>query len=354
MLSNFVQPGKVSLIIDGQFGSTGKGLIASRIAYDNHIDVCAASLSPNAGHTFYKWNAEEKLITKLLPVCGILKKRSTIYLSPESVINEDLLIEEIEKFNIENICIHPRASIVQTNPNTYDKELAKIGSTLQGTGPARASKILRKNPLIFKSNKLKKYIDEGIIDLEEIDLNFYLDQGCSVLIESGQGIDLGLNYGLSYPYCTSRDVLPANLLADFGIHPKYLGNIMLTFRTYPIRVGNPIDNNGNEIGYSGPFFPDSKEITWKELNQKPELTTVTKRIRRIATFSKKQFEHSIDLVKPSHIFLNFINYLNQQDIVFFNKLFLKRKEKIFVGYDKFPFSISPLEPQTLQNYFLKF
>lgn len=86
MLSNFVQPGKVSLIIDGQFGSTGKGLIASRIAYDNHIDVCAASLSPNAGHTFYKWNAEEKLITKLLPVCGILKKKDLLYIYHQKVL----------------------------------------------------------------------------------------------------------------------------------------------------------------------------------------------------------------------------------------------------------------------------
>lgn len=331
MLENFVQSGKVSLIIDGQFGSTGKGLIADAIVRENHIDICCATLSPNAGHTTYsdfRASHEKKIVTKLLPISGILSKRSMIYLSPESVIDVDILKHEVNTFNIseERVYIHPRASIVQTSEADYDEGLVRIGSTKKGTGPARASKLLRKNPLIGSINL------GGVANVESLDMNYLLDQGCSVLIESGQGVDLGINYGLSYPYCTSRDVLPANLLADFGIHPKYLGNVILVMRTYPIRVGNPTDSNGIEIGYSGPFYDDSVELTWEELGQQPELTTVTQRIRRIATFSVKQFERTLSLVQPTHIFLNFVNYIREEDVGLFERLFSDRKEHILLGY----------------------
>ena len=79
-------------------------------------------------------------------------------------------------------------------------------------------------------------------------------------------------------------------------------------RTYPIRVGNL------EHGYSGPFYEDSTETTWEELNLAPEYTTNTRRIRRVATFSKKQYRKMLALFKPDYVFLNFANYLNPDDL----------------------------------------
>jgi adenylosuccinate synthase len=149
------------MIIDGQFGSTGKGLIANRIALDNTIHVAVGRLSPNAGHTFYY--QEKKYVTKMIPVAGIIQERSTIFLSAGSVIDVDILLKEMKEFDIdeERILIHPRAAIVTKE----DKEvellkdgIIKIASTQSGSGAARASKIMRSNLLAYNHPKLKRMI----------------------------------------------------------------------------------------------------------------------------------------------------------------------------------------------------
>lgn len=338
---DLIKPGKINIIIDGQFGSTGKGLIAQKIYVDNHIDVAIGSLSPNAGHTFYD-NDEKKRVTKLLPVAGILDKRNQIYLSADSVIDEDILFREIEEFNIDpcRLMIHPRASVVdKTHP---EESLVTIASTQSGSGYARASKLMRTNKLAQGSERLKEFV--GVLDLE-----YYLKQKLHVLVETGQGIDLGINHGLSYPYCTSRDVLPATVLSELGLHPTYLGNVMLIFRTYPIRVGNPV-KDGVELGFSGPVYPDSKEISWQDLSIEPELTTVTKRIRRVFTFSDIQYKRSIEMVKPSHIFLNFCNYLNETTVETFEKL---KPHPTCYGFGSRHYQIYPYERGMLRNYVYK-
>lgn len=47
-----LQEGKLNLLLDGQFGSTGKGLFAHYIGCTNHIDIAISNASSNAGHTF--------------------------------------------------------------------------------------------------------------------------------------------------------------------------------------------------------------------------------------------------------------------------------------------------------------
>jgi adenylosuccinate synthase len=103
-------------------------------------------------------------------------------------------------------------------------------------------------------------------------------------------------------------------LSDAQVHPNYLGNVMLTIRTYPIRVGN-IYKDDELIGYSGPFYPDSKELTWGEIKEPAEKTTVTNRVRRVASFSKLQYERALHYIKPTHVFLNFSNYLKDSQYV---------------------------------------
>lgn len=345
ILSDFVRPGRVNMIIDGAFGSTGKGLIASVIARHNHVDVACASLSPNAGHTFYEDG--QKKVTKLLPVSGIIgnDRRQQIYLTADSVIDVDLLLREIEQFDIdpERIAIHPRAAVVTQTERDEELQIGgieAIASTQSGTGAARASKIMRTNPLAGGDPRLA-----GMV--HRLDLSDYLRQGLSVLVETGQGIDLGLNHGLAYPYCTSRDVLPASVLADLGVHPRYLGNVMLTFRTYPIRVGNP-SREGREVGQSGPFWDDSRELTWDELGVTPERTTVTDRVRRVATFSVEQYSNSCSLVEPSHIFLNFCNYLREDELRTFYGL---SPRPTHIGYGPRPEQVAPWEPGILDRLF---
>lgn len=337
------------MIIDGAFGSTGKGAIAARIAMDNDIQVACASLSPNAGHTFYE-NGTKK-VTKLLPVCGIVgnNKRQQIYLSANSIIDIKILFEEIEKFNIdpERIRIHPRAAVITKQDREEEARLGgieTIASTQSGTGAARASKIMRTNPLVQNTPELSTMM--GVIDLHEL-----CKLKLNISMETGQGIGLGLDHGYSYPHCTSRDVLPAHVLADLGVHPRYCGNIMLTFRTFPIRVGNPI-RDGKEVGDSGPFWKDSKEIDWEYLGVVPELTTVTKRVRRIATFSMEQYKNAVKLVEPTHVFLNFVNYLKEEDVELFQ--FKDVKCPTHVGYGPHPEQACRYDRRCLDNYVQKY
>lgn len=345
VIPNFCKQKKVSVIIDGQFGSTGKGLIASRIAFDNHYDIAIASLSPNAGHTFYDadW---KKYVTKLLPVTGILDKRCIIYLSADAVIDPNILLSEIQRFEIDEdrICIHPRAAIITPLEKQQEQQqdgVKTIASTQSGTGAARSSKIMRKGILAEQYEPLKKFV-------KKLDISFLLDHGCSAIVETGQGTDLGLNHGLAYPYCTSRDPHPSYILGELGLHPRYFGKSIVSFRTFPIRVGNIIENE-KEVGFSGPFWNDSKEITFSELGVPDELTTVTKRVRRIATFSMKQYINTLTLIQPDFIFLNFVNYY-KKDFEKYKIDFPKNIRKpTHMGYGPYPWNVCEYNEEELSS-----
>jgi adenylosuccinate synthase len=47
---------------------------------------------------------------------------------------------------------------------------------------------------------------------------------------------------------------------------------------------------------------------------KPELTTVTKKVRRVFTWSWDQFTQSVIACQPSEVFLNFCNYLEDSEV----------------------------------------
>lgn len=322
----YLTPGKFNILIDGQFGSTGKGLLANYIGVFNHIDIAVSNASSNAGHTFY--NADgKKIIVKHLPVSGIINKRCLIYLCAGSIIDLDILLKEIEENNIDydRIFIHPRAAIITSLDIAEEKNnnagVKKIASTMSGVGSALTKKINRNAQLAKDIPELKRFINE-------VDLHYYMQQNCTVLMEVPQGLDLSLNHGLAYPYCTSRDITIASAMSDANVHPKYLGKVAVSIRTFPIRVGNVIEN-GVEVGYSGPFYSDSVETSWKALGLKEEFTTRTNRIRRVATFSHLQYKNMLNILNPDYVFLNFCNYLTRSKI---DKLLKTLKEVTHVGF----------------------
>ena len=121
-------------------------------------------------------------------------------------------------------------------------------------------------------------------------------------MEVAQGFSLGINSEF-YPHVTSRECTVMQGLADARIPASGLARTYMAIRTFPIRVGNTAE------GYSGDWYPDQKEITWADLGIEPELTTVTKRIRRIATFSRDQFDDAMAANDPDYVFINFLNYV---------------------------------------------
>lgn len=298
-----ITPGRLSIIIDGQFGSTGKGLIASYVG-QNPVDITITNSSPNAGHTFY---TDKKNVTKHLPVTGLLNKKSIIYLCAGTIIDPHILLGELKRFNVrkERVYIHPRCAVIEKEDLAYEKNgpVKKIASTRSGVGSALARKINR-SARLAKDNPLLK----GMV--RKLNVSSLLQMGKTAVMEVPQGFDLSINSGLSYPHCTSREVTVTSALSDVQVHPDYLGSVLVCIRTYPIRVGHIVEN-GKIVGDSGPFYSDSVETSWKEIGVDPEYTTNTKRIRRVATFSLTQYKRMLEAFKPTHVFLNFANYLSK-------------------------------------------
>ena len=155
--------GKLNILLGGMIGSEGKGVIASYLGWYNHIDIAVTNSSPNAGHTFYL--GDEKHITRHLPISGILNKRSTIYLCAGSIIDPTTLLNEIKHFDIDinRICIHPRASIIEEQDVVGDtKSVKRIASTQKGVGSALVRKINRTAKLARDCDKLSHMVKKSI------------------------------------------------------------------------------------------------------------------------------------------------------------------------------------------------
>lgn len=306
---------KFNINIDGQFGSTGKGVLNAWLAGASPPDICVSNASPNAGHTFIDAAGAAQCCFHL-PVAGVILPDRPIYLCAGSVIDPGVLMTEIENFGIDpaRLYIDPRACIVLPEHRAREEEArsgaTRLASTRKGVGAALADKIARvEGPRtaaeFFAGHKLAKCI-------RRFDLMAAMDAGKTVLMEVPQGYGLSLNHGLSYPHCTSRDITVASALNDAGVHPSCLGAVVVSLRSYPIRVGHIVED-GVTLGQSGPFWPDSQETTWQDLGLAAELTTVTKRPRRVATFSYLQYADMLRHLRPDAVFINFVNYFRHQE-----------------------------------------
>ena len=313
----------IRIVVDLQYGSTGKGLIVGKIAEDEKPDTVVTAWAPNAGHTYIDKNGRKFIHTHLAN--GIVSPNlRRVLLGPGSLINPQQLLDEIAACadlvkNVQ-ILIHPHAAVVtERHIEEEAGPMTKIGSTKKGVGAAMIQRI-RRNP------------DDMNIAADCVDIARYvttvagyreaLRESRNVLIEGAQGYGLSMYHGF-YPYTTSRDVSLWQILADCGIPhdmiPSLMGDISMnvigTCRTYPIRVANRFDTHGTQVGYSGPCYDDQLEISFEEIGQKTELTTVTKLPRRIFTFSRKQIGEAIEYNGAREIFLNFVNYCRTEEEV---------------------------------------
>ena len=134
------------------------------------------------------------------------------------------------------------------------------------------------------------------------------------MLEGAQGFSLGIQSGF-YPYVTSRECTPAQMLSDCAVPHNYLLETIGVLRTYPIRVANRFDEAGNMVGYSGPGYGDQWELQWSTLRVGPELTTVTKLPRRVFSFSDRQLRYALRACAPDSVFLNFCNYMKDRAAV---------------------------------------
>lgn len=298
--AGFLQSAGAYFLVDGQYGSTGKGLAAGLLAeiYPFNVDVVISNAGPNSGHTSYF--GEHKFVLRQLPtftvVASQLGATPITYLNGGAVIDPKVLNEEIYSYTFHRnmrVVVHPSAACVTDEALEMDvSNVARIGSTGKGTGPALMLKMMRQG--------LGSVVG-GNMDKIAADVGFFLPKRDHVsLVEVSQGFSLGINSGF-YPHTTSRECTVSQALADAQLHPSFCRDTMMVVRAYPIRVA----------GNSGPCYPDQKEITWDELGVPPEITTVTKKVRRVFTWSDDQFLTACYHNRPGVIMLNFVNYLVQ-------------------------------------------
>jgi adenylosuccinate synthase len=313
---------KSYMIIDMQYGSTGKGLLAGYLAEKYQPDVVVTAWGPNAGHTYINSNGR-KFVHRMLANGIVSPALRAVLIGPGSVIDLDCLQREIldckDLMKGKVVVIHPHAVIVGQKHRETEARNVKIGSTMKGTGAAVIQRIERDpdNSVVACDNIPNEFFDKlhfnGIECICSDSLYQTIVKRAKLIqIEGAQGFSLSMYHGF-YPYTTSRDVTPAQVMADcalpIGLKPLVYG----TLRTFPIRVANRYDEDGKQLGTSGPFYRDQKELEWSDIGLEPELTTVTKLPRRIFSFSRDQLRHAMHYCAPDKVFLNFANYLTDHE-----------------------------------------
>lgn len=301
------------MIMDLQYGSTGKGLLAGYLAKRFQPDTLVTAWAANAGHTFID-KGGRKFVHTMLANGVVSPKLRRVLIGPGSVIDPTNLLRELrtcgDLLRDVQVLIHPHAAIIKDEHRDREAAFHRIGSTKKGVGAAMVTRIERH--VNEADSNVAKHALKGH-DLERFlcsqwDYAQAVDQAEVMQIEGAQGHSLSMYHGF-YPYCTSRDVSTAQVLADCAIPHHRLDHVFGTLRTFPIRVANRFGENGEQVGFSGPWFDDQHEIAWSDLGLQPELTTVTKLPRRIATFSMQQAYEAIRQTGAGLLFLNFVNYL---------------------------------------------
>lgn len=353
-----MQLGKFNVVTDGQWGSCGKGLITTALADKYHPAIISTTNMANAGHTAV-WCDGSKFVAKALPSASILKKwsngtyRPMIFVGPTAAFHIEQLLKEVEEIGLDSdsLVIHPRAGVITDDHRNSENELSTgpkhVASTMQGCGTFLADKILRKPHLKLAKDypELQCFVnDREFMPHYNRDSLLSLRPGyhASILHEGSQGFSLDINHGSHYPQCTSRSTTAVQNLSDMGFPSSMMGRVYLVVRPFPIRVGNIIED-GEVIGHSGGTYDDHKEITWEEVATlagapsdatqqllSRELTTVTKRLRRVFTFSMKQLQMAAFVNGATDIALNFANYIDWSctGCSEFNKL--SRKVRLFI------------------------
>lgn len=342
-----MQRGKVNVVIDAFFGSSGKGKISTYLARRDRVASVSSANYPNAGHTAQFAGGGPRLVAKALPtalVCNRLGQPITGLVTPGSGFAWARLHAEWAECGRPRVFVHERAVVVGEGHAARESAATRhIASTMQGSGAALCDKLMRGPDVpLARRQDLR---DDFMASLPHVDRADFehcvqvvdgplfrtlvrntLASGAALLHEGSQGYALSVDHGPEYPYCTARNCTTAAALDYLAVGPRAAGDVYLNVRTFPIRVGNVYAPDGRTEGYSGRFHPDSQETTWQDVaagaGMPPEFaaqlaererTTVTKRVRRVATFSMQGLVDAVEANGATRLCLSFPQYLDWSD-----------------------------------------
>lgn len=269
----------LTVIVGGQFGSEGKGKICAYLSLRDNVDAVVRCGSTNSGHTVIIDDRKWEL--RMIPA-GFINSRSILMLPAGAIIDPRILRREIEETGVtrDRLIIDKNAGILEPADIDAEEQMnltGQFGSTQSGVGYAISRRVLRKADFRFAKD-VEALLDFARVGDVSEEVNELLKSDRKVIVEGTQGFGLSIYHTPHYPYATSRDTTAAGFLAEVGVSPRCVDDVIVAFRTFPIRVG----------GNSGPL-PD--EVAWSYVQQSSgypyrlgELTTTTKRLRRVAKF----------------------------------------------------------------------
>lgn len=319
------------VVVGGQFGSEGKGKIAAFITRRENIDICIRCGGPNSGHSFVN-ESGKTVVLRQLPT-GYVGGETRLLIPAGALIDPDVLRNEIESLSIppERIGIDPQCFVIEERDRQEERRLhlrERLSSTMCGVGAAVSRRVLRGHDakLVRDVTRehpwLKPMIVRGGVSAE---VNSALDANKKVLIEGTQGFGLSVFHSEYYPHCTSRDTTAAGFLAEVGVSPRMVTEIVVVFRTFPIRVA------GRQAG------PLKGEISWEQLRETSgypheieERTSVTNQVRRVGLFDWDLARAAITVNRPTRLAINGLDYLSHKNLGVRDATCLTEDAKAFV------------------------
>lgn len=300
----------VDVVVGAQYGSEGKGNIASYLAPE--YDLLVRVGGPNAGHKVYLASGEQYTHHHL--PSGTRACPAALLLGPGCVVRPEKLLQEIADCTVdrERLSIDPQAMVIEDRDLELEAGLRKrIGSTKQGVGWATARRILRGADKAMEPVRLAKDVPDlhpYVRPATDILEAAYASRD-RILVEGTQGTGLSIYHG-PYPKVTSRDAGVAGALSEAGVAPGRVRRVVLVCRTLPIRVG----------GRSGRL---AQEIKWEDVEKragfkrgalkKLEKTSTTNRQRRVGEFEWDLLRRSALINGPTDIALTFADYITKKN-----------------------------------------
>ena len=303
----------VSIVVGGQFGSEGKGKVTlEKVRLTKNKDKIVVRVGgPNSGHTGYDRQGRRWALRQM--PAGCIDKNVDVVFPAGSYIDPDLLLSEISELEYpkNRIFISKYARVISAKDKAWEQDgrlIGSIGSTGSGVGGAVMAAVARgaeNFPLVSHDVDHCSPLASYVCDTTEM-MAKRLNKKARIFIEGSQGFGLSLLDGGYWPKATSRLTTAAGALAEAGLSPVDVDDVTLVLRTFPIRVG----------GDSGPLLG---ETTWEAVasitgrtDDLGELTTVTKKLRRVGCFDNELVKRAIAANNPTEIVLNHLDYLDQQ------------------------------------------
>jgi adenylosuccinate synthase len=305
------------VVIGAQWGDEGKGKITDLLSKSADV-VVRSQGGVNAGHTVVVDDQTFKL--HLIP-SGILYPDTECIIGSGTVIDPEVLLEEIEQLNklnvsSNNLFISQTAHVTMPYHRLIDKASEerrgdfKIGTTGRGIGPTYADKSERTGIRIldlineeafpkilewainYKNAILEKLYNLPPLDHQKVLTEYqrYADilrpyvidsslkiaqavkQRKNILFEGAQGTLLDLDHG-TYPYVTSSNPIAGGACVGAGVGPTIIDRVIGVAKAYTTRVGE------------GPFPTELKEEIGELLGDRgAEFGTTTGRPRRCGWF----------------------------------------------------------------------